>query len=68
MSNALAYLWPHACPRCNAEMGVLDRIVLQFRRLAGLATLFKGRLPSGNRDLRKCDWCHKPTGARKVAR
>ena len=66
MAHVLAYIWPHACPRCDARLGVLDRILLQFRRLAAVATLARGRMPSGNRDLRKCDWCHNSTGAPKA--
>ena len=66
MSAFLTYLWPSACPVCNARLGTLDRLSLQARRLGALATLSKGKLPGRQTDPRRCDWCHNPTGARRA--
>ena len=62
----LDYLWPSSCPQCRARLSTLDRIALQARRLGTLSNLLNGKGLGRRSDLRKCDWCDKPTSARKV--
>lgn len=66
MSAVTEHLRPAACPECDARLNTPDRVVLQFQRLAAVASLAKGRSPSRSGNLRTCDGCGKPNGARKA--
>ncbi len=66
--SALDYIWPDACPECDARMGVLDNILLQMRRLLTLGSFFGGKGAGENRHLNKCDWCHQSNSAPKLRR
>ena len=68
MSSLADYVWPSACPKCDARLGTLDRLALQARRLGTVSALASGNGPGRSSDPRKCDWCDKPTGAPKVGR
>ncbi len=60
------YLWPRACPVCHARFDLLDRLLLQVRRLATVTAFVRGQSTRTRRDLRRCDWCDMPNSAPKL--